>query len=98
MKKSRGFWTKSTRKLSKSVRQRGKIPITRIIQRFQVGQKVHITINTSVQKGMPHPRFQGQTGTVLEKRGRSYVVEINDANAKKKIISAPVHLKAQRGE
>ncbi len=96
MKKSRGFWTKNTRKMVKSPRERGLLPVTRIIKEFKPGDRVHIKIEPSFHKGMPHPRFHGKTGIVQEKRGRAYVVKVKDGNAEKTIIAHPVHLHLQR--
>jgi large subunit ribosomal protein L21e len=42
---------------------------------------------------MPFPRFKGRMGKIVEKRGKSYVVEILDGNKMKKIVSRPEHLK-----
>jgi large subunit ribosomal protein L21e len=66
-----------------------------MLKEFEIGEQVHITIEPSIQKGQPHPRFHGKTGTVTGKRGRSYLVEVRDGNAKKVVISAPVHLEVQ---
>jgi len=93
--KSKGFRRSTRNKLSKKSRKKGMFPITRSLATFELGQKVHIAIEPSVHKGMPHPRFQGKTGTVLERRGRSYLLEIREGDAKKVIISRPEHLKAQ---
>ncbi|HVP94453.1 MAG TPA: 50S ribosomal protein L21e [Methanoregulaceae archaeon] len=88
---------KKTRyKLKKALRERGISPVTSVIQQFAIGEKVHIVCNPSVQKGMPHRRFHGKTGTVLEKRGRAWVLEIRDGNADKVVIARSQHLKAQR--
>jgi large subunit ribosomal protein L21e len=97
MKKSKGFRRKTRHKLRKPVRQRGKIPITKMIQQFDLGARVHIVIEPSVHKGQPHPRFQGKTGVVIEKRGRSYLIEVSDNKSKKRVLSAPVHLRLQEG-
>jgi large subunit ribosomal protein L21e len=43
---------------------------------------------------MPHPRFKGKTGRIIEKRGKSYIVQILDGNKAKKLIARPEHLKA----
>ncbi|NOZ59335.1 MAG: 50S ribosomal protein L21e [Euryarchaeota archaeon] len=96
MEKSKGFWTKHSRKVRKPVRRRGLVPLTRVLQEFSPGDRVHIKIEPSVHKGMPHPRFHGYTGVVRERRGRAYVVEIKDGNATKQIIALPVHLEAQK--
>jgi len=47
----------------------------------------------SSHKGMPSPRFKGKIGKIIEKRGKSYIVEIIDGKKKKRIISNPEHLK-----
>ncbi len=87
---------KKTRyKLKKDLRKRGLPPVTSVIQNFDVGQKVHIVIEPSVQKGMPHHRFHGRTGTVVGQRGRAWVLEIRDGNCTKMVIARPQHLKAQ---
>lgn len=96
MKKSHGSRCKSRYKLKKRVRDKGMPTITRLIQNFEIDQKVHIKIEPAIQKGQPHPRFHGKTGTVVGKRGRAYLVNINDGNMAKQVICRPVHLKAQK--
>lgn len=96
MKRSRGFRSKSRHKMRKDVRERGELPVSKVIKEFEEGDTVSIVIEPSVQKGQPHPRFHGKTGVIKEKRGRSYLVEILDGNARKKVISRPVHLFLQR--
>ncbi|MBN1786683.1 MAG: 50S ribosomal protein L21e [Candidatus Methanofastidiosa archaeon] len=93
--KSKGFRRCTRYKLSKKSKKKGLIPITRSLATFDLGQKVHIALEPSVHKGMPHPRFHGKTGTVVERRGRSYMLEIREGDARKLIISRPEHLKAQ---
>jgi large subunit ribosomal protein L21e len=88
---------KKTRyKFKKELRRRGLPPVTSLIQKFEVGEKVHIVCNSSIQKGMPHPRFHGKTGTVIGRRGRAWVLEVNDGDSEKTIIARPQHLKAQK--
>ena len=88
---------KKTRyKFKKELRQRGLPPVTSVIQQFKPGDKVHIVVNSSVQKGMPHRRFHGRTGTVIGKRGRAWMLTIHDGNAEKTVIARPQHLKAQK--
>jgi large subunit ribosomal protein L21e len=88
---------KKTRyKFKKELRQRGLPPVTSVIQKFEVGDKVHIVVNPSIQKGMPHRRFHGLTGTVIGRRGRAWMLTIHDGNAEKTVIARPQHLKAQK--
>ncbi|NLX48711.1 MAG: 50S ribosomal protein L21e [Methanospirillum sp.] len=88
---------KKTRyKFKKDLRKRGIQPVTTLIQRFDPGQSVHIVCDPSVQKGMPHRRFHGRTGRVIEQRGRAWMLSVRDGNAEKIIIARPQHLRAQR--
>jgi len=82
------------RKTREKFRRTGLTPINRYIKQFKIGDKVVIDINSSSQKGMPFKRFQGLLGNVVEKRGRSFVVEIKDGNKTKKVIALAEHLKA----
>jgi len=90
VKKSKGFRAGTRKKL----KQKARPAITRFLQDFDIGQNVVITLEPSSHKGMPFPRFKGKMGKIVEKRGRSYVVNIKDGNKIKQIISRPEHLKA----
>lgn len=98
MRRSKGFKSGTRYKLKRGVRAKGKLSISKALQKFNPGDRVHIVINPGVQKGMPYPRFHGKTGTVTERRGRAYLVEISENNAKKIVICAPAHLSLQRSE
>ncbi len=88
---------KKTRyKFKKDLRKRGIVPVTSVIQNYEIGQKVHVVVEPSVQKGMPHRRFHGKTGTVIGQRGRAWVVEVSDGDSVKQVIARPQHLKAQK--
>lgn len=92
VRKSRGFRAKTRFKIKQKVGYRP--PITKFLQEFKRNQNVVIVQEPSSQRGMPHPRFKGKTGKIIEKRGKSYIVQILDGNKVKKLISAPEHLKA----
>ena len=87
---------KSRDKMSKTVRARGISPVVRAIQEFDKGAKVHVLIDPSIHKGMPHPRFHGKTAEVVGKRGRAFVLKVTDGDATKTLITLPEHLKAQK--
>lgn len=95
MRRSRGTRSKTRYKLKKTVRMGRTNPITKKMQMFEENDLVHIIIDPSVHKGQPHPRFHGRTGKVSQKRGRAYIVEINDGNKPKQLIIRPEHLKIQ---
>ena len=95
MRKSKGLRSRSRYKLKKSIRPSRANPISRKIQVFEDGNKVHIIIDTSIQKGQPHPRFHGKTGKIVGQKGKAYLVGIKDGNKPKELIIRPEHLKLQ---
>jgi large subunit ribosomal protein L21e len=96
MAKTHGTRRKSRYKLKKTVREKGLSPITRALQEFVAGDMVNIDLDPSIQNGMPHPKFHGRTGKVIEQRGRAYIVEVRDGGLMKEVIALPEHLTAQK--
>lgn len=96
MARSHGERLKTRYKLRKDLRARGLSPVSKAVQDFDVGSRVHIDIDPSVHKGMPYRRFQGRTGNVLGQRGRAYLVEITDGGLHKTLIVRSQHLKPQK--
>lgn len=94
MKRSKGYRTRTRTVLRRKPRDRGKIALGRLLINYQPGQMVRISINPAVQKGMPHRRYHGRVGSISEKRGRSYVVQIAVAGGKipRQIIARPEHI------
>lgn len=74
----------------KKLKLRKKLSVTPYMRQFEEGQKVHISIISSSR--FPHPKFQGMTGTVCSRSGRTYVVEVREGNALKKVYLRPEHL------
>jgi large subunit ribosomal protein L21e len=89
-----GYRKKTRSKLRKRARDKGKVTVNRILQKFKVGDRVRISIEPAIQKGMPHPRFANKVATVVEKRGSGYMIEFMDGGKKKRLLSLPVHLSA----
>jgi large subunit ribosomal protein L21e len=76
----------------KPVRKRGKLQLSRYFQILKKGDFVAISKEKTVQSCFPK-RFQGITGEIEEKRGRSYMVKIKDGNKEKRLLMEPIHLK-----
>ena len=95
MKRSRGFRSKTRKKMTRVERPGRYNPITMKIQKFNLEDLVHIIIDPSIHKGQPHPRFHGKTAKVVGKRGKAYIVTLNDGNKPKELIIRPEHLKIQ---
>jgi len=97
MRKSRGYRAGTRRLLKKKPRERGKMRISKLLYEYQPGWRVVIKIDSSTQKGMPHKRYHGRVGTIINKRGRSYVVSVSQGDAIKEIIVRPEHLEPYKG-
>lgn len=95
MGKSKGPRRKSRSVLTKRVRERGKLGLSRLLAEYEVGEKVIINIDPGIHKGMPHKRFQGKVGTVVEKRGKAYILDIPQRKTSKFVIAGPEHLRKQ---
>lgn len=96
MPNSKGPRQGTRKKLSNAPRERGISPPQRSVQEFEEGQTVHLTLDPSVPDGRFHPRFNGHTGTILDRQGAAYRVRINDGGKEKTVIAKPAHLSAQR--
>jgi large subunit ribosomal protein L21e len=93
VKRIGGIRRKTRYKFRKEKRGRGKINITRYFQSFNIGDKVYLTAESAVQKGMYHPRFMGKSGVIKGKRGKCYEVTISDVRKEKTLIIHPTHLR-----
>ena len=89
-----GLRRKSRHKFKKERRKKGKISISRFMQSFDKGQKVHLSIEPSLHKSNYHSRFLGKTGKINGMRGKCYEILIDDKGKEKMIIVHPVHLKS----
>ena len=93
MKRSKGLLSHKGRGNKKRGRER-KVGLSRSMQTFKSGERVHISIVPG-QRASPHLKYRGKTGTIIEPRGSSYVIELKDGNKTKRVISSPIHLKKQ---
>jgi len=98
MRKSKGYRSSARRLLTKGAREHGKLRLSKLLHEYQPGASVVVKIDSSVHKGMPHRRYHGKVGTVLNKRGRSYVVSVPQGDAVKEIIVRPEHLEPWKSD
>lgn len=87
VKRSRGTLSTYSRKL----KSKGQLGVTKVFKQFKPGDRVVISIKAG-HRGMPHPRYRGKHATVVAAQGGSYVIEVRDGNATKRLISSPAHL------
>lgn len=88
VKRSKGSLSKST----KQMRKRQKVTISAALNIFNVGDKVVLKMS-HVGSGKFPRRYRGLHGTIVEKKGRSYVVAIMDGGKEKKLITNSTYLK-----
>jgi len=88
-----GFRRKSRHKLTKGLRAKGKVSLSRYFQKLEIGDKVCLKAEPSIHKGMYLPRFHSKIGILKAKKGTCYEVLIKDQNKQKTLIVHPVHIK-----
>ncbi len=84
---------KTRAKFTKPVRRKGKISISRFFQNFEDGERVILSVEPAIQKGMYDPKYMGMTGTIMRRTGKCYEVNIVDQKKEKTLLVHPVHLK-----
>lgn len=89
-KRSQGLLVGKTRHLARHHKP-STLNTGTLIKEFAIGEKVVI-----VPKGgaynIPHPRYKGRTGTVIEKRGSAYVIKVRIMSAQRTLIVPSIHL------
>jgi len=91
-RRAKGYRRKTRSLLSRKPRERGKTGLRKILHEYVKGEKVVVKIDPSAHRGMPHRRFQGKVGVIVQKKGSSYVVNVAQGDAVKEIIVRPEHL------
>ena len=97
MRGSKGYYSGTRSLLRKPTREKGKPKISKLLHEYETGNEVIIKMDSSVQKSMPHKRFHGKVGQIIEKRGRGYVVSVPQGEARKTIIVRSEHLEPYTG-
>jgi large subunit ribosomal protein L21e len=98
MKGSKGYYSGTRSLLRKPIREKGKPKLSKLLHQYETGNKVIIKMDSSTQKSMPHKRFHGKIGLIVEKRGRGYVLSVPQGEATKTIIVRPEHLEPYTGQ
>ena len=80
------------RRRSRNIKSSRRLSVSDWIKELNVGDVVHIDIKPSVHP-VPHRRYRGKTGRIVEIRGHAYVVEVKLGNKTKKLILKAPHLR-----
>ncbi|MFP4401685.1 MAG: 50S ribosomal protein L21e [Candidatus Nanoarchaeia archaeon] len=92
MKRIGGFRRKTRYKMRQSISNKGKLPVSKFMQEFEIGERVVLKAEPSYQGGLFFLRFQGKVGDVIKKQGECLLVNIKDGKKAKKCLVHPVHL------
>ena len=90
MKRSAGLFVGKTRHLARHHRP-SSLSVSATIKSFNIGDNVVIVPKGNF-KNIPHPRYRGKVGKVIEKRGAAYVVKVNVFNTTRKLVVPVIHL------
>jgi len=91
VKRTKGFRRRTRDKMKKLSREKN--TVNQFLEEFSIGENVLIKIEPSSHRAVPHPRFKGRSGVIMGKRGRSYLVEVEDGSLKKTVIATSEHLR-----
>ncbi len=90
MKRPKGYLSKHTRKL----KAKRKLTPADFVREFKEGEKVRIVPYPYYKRGMiPHRRYTNLVGTVVGKRGSSYIISLKLGRKEKQLILLPIHLR-----
>lgn len=84
---------KRGRTRSKLKKKNGKVTVNKIVEEFEIGQRVQIVIEPSYHPGLPAKGFHGLSGNISKKRGESYEVELKKGKKDAIVVTTPVHLR-----
>jgi len=96
MVKSKGFDNRTRSLFRKPARKKGLKSLRYLLEPIEKGQKVDILLNSSIQNGRPHRRFNGKSGTVTRIQGQSYVIAVKIGRMMKTVIARPEHLRVSK--
>ncbi len=89
MKRSHG----PNSKRSRNLRSKGRVPITKQLQAFNVGDRVRLDANPAEQRGKPSTlRFNKRAGEIAGKQGDAYRVKFKDKDKTKYLVVSNKHL------
>jgi len=97
MRPSKGYRAGTRSLAKKPLRAKGKPKLTKFLQEYETGASVIIKIDSSQQKALPHRRYHGKIGQVIDKRGRGYVVRVAQGDSTRDLIVRTEHLERYKG-
>jgi large subunit ribosomal protein L21e len=97
MKPSKGYCAQTRNLMKKPIREKGKPKLTKFLYEYETGSSVIIKIDSAQQKALPHRRYHGKIGKIIDRRGRGYVVRVAQGDSKRDLIVRTEHLEPYKG-
>jgi len=97
MRPSKGYRAGTRSLMKKPLREKGKPKLTKYLYEYENGASVIIKIDSSQQKALPHRRFHGKIGKIVDKRGRGYIVRVAQGDSIRDLIVRTEHLEPYKG-
>ena len=97
MKHSHGYRNQTRKVFKKHIRARGSPGLSSFMIAYKIGDKVDIIADSSFQKrGLPHRKYHGKTGLIVNQRGRCYEVTLMDGGKQKTFFIGQEHLRINK--
>ena len=93
MVRHKGLRNQTRSLLRKKPREKGLRPLRSLLIKYEIGDLVDIIIDPSSHKGMPHRRFHGKTGKIIDTRGKAFVIQVKDKDKTKQVITTRSHIR-----
>ena len=93
MRRSKGYRSRTRHLLRKKPYSRGLRTLSYLLVDHKIGDKVIIDLDPAQHKGQPHRRYHGKQGIIVERRGRAFVVDVQDGSKIRKIIARLEHIR-----
>lgn len=87
--RSHGFRHKSRSVMTKK-RPRG---VSFLLREYEAGQQALVIIDPRQHKGLPHRRYHGKVGTIIEAGRRAVMLDVKLGKKTKKLITRYDHIK-----
>lgn len=86
MGRSKGKRSNTRNSFSRAFKKHGQEHSSTYIQNFKLGEYVDITVNSSIQRGLPYKFYHGKTGKIFNITKSSAGVEVEKKVGNKRII------------
>ena len=93
VKRVGGSRRKAKRLFSVPKKEKGKITVSRFVEKFATGDNVILDAKPAILQGMYFRRYHGKSARVVGMQGSCYKVQLMNGGVRKTLLVGPVHLR-----